>query len=435
MNMDSKKILRILVVSFFLSLSYATPALAGNDSPSPPHPAYPNLAYEVFERKTAVVYLFNATPYAMTLKNSPFTASNYSESPQTYDAPPMVYTPSGLPRAIPAKYAAPFVIAWMDTGNSADKVQKETVITYSMPNVDSTKMYKDASQCTVNPQIGPVDILLEFDRVKPNSSKGMASAVGKLILSSVASLTDLIGFATEGNPIAFAGFLVATAELPDEIKEINELNDTSADQMYLSAFVVASKDSSPTNSNPDTISHVPQFSYLDATPENVDNPSSDGVYAQHTDTNGCPQSDIVVATALLREKKASDGNFDGVLPTVLVVVAENADWQKALSESTSVSMQASPAGYKITQLLKQGGKPGKKAYRTLLRSLNKDDSRLFVGAYGAIREHKPLTHDQEDCLARVATALEKRATTVQPATPAKSSEHNTTLPKTKLERK
>ena len=434
MNMDIKKFLGFLVFSLFLSFSYASPVLAGNDSPSPPHKSYPNLAWEVSERKTAIVYVFNATPYAMALKNNPFTDSNYSESPQTYDATPIVYSPSGLPRTIPPKYAAPFVISWMDTGDSADKVNKEAVITYNMQNVDSTKMYTPAA-CTVNPQVGQADILLEFDRVKPNST-GMASAVGKLILSSVASLTDLVGFVTEGNPIAFAGFFVAACELPEEIKDINELNDKDADQLYFSAFVVGSKDTVPTNSNPDTITQIPQISYLDATPSTVDDPSSDGVATQHAAGHGCPQSDIVVTTALLRDKKASEGNFDGVLPVVLVVVAENNDWQKAISPTTNVTMQASPAGYKISQRLKRESKAGMKAYWILLRSLAKDDSRLFIDAYTAIRAHKTLTHDQEDCLARVASALEKHTTTVQPAsTPVKSPVHNTTLPKNKLERK
>lgn len=431
MIFDIKKILKFLLILLFLSSSDATPALAGNDSPSPPHPTYPNLAWDVSERKTAVVYVFNATQSPMTLKNSPFTDASYSESPQSYDAAPMVYSPSGLPRTIPAKYAAPFVISWMDTGSSADKVYKEAVITYNMQNVDSTQMYTPDG-CTVNSQKGPVDVLLEFDRVKPDSSKGMAGAVGKLILSSVASLTDLVGFVTEGNPIAFAGFLVAAAELPEEIMDINEIHNESWDQVYFNAFAVGSADASPTNGNPNTITQIPQISYLQGDTSSPDNPQNDGVATQHAAGHGCPQSAIVVATALLREKKASDGNFDGGLPTVLVVVAENNDWQKALSPSTNVTMQASPAGYKISQQLKSEGKNGRKGYWTLLRSLSKEDNRLFIGAYAAIRASKALTHDQEDCLARVAAALEKHAATVPSA---KSSVHNTTLPKNKLERK
>lgn len=434
MNMDIRRILGLLVFSLFLSLSNTVPAFAGNDSPSPPHPSYPNLAWDVSERKIAVVYVFNATPYAMALKTSPFVDSNYSESPQDYEGTPIVYSPSGLPRTIPANYAAPFVISWMDTGSNAEDVYKEAVITYNMQNVDSTKMYTPAG-CTVNPQIGPVDVLLEFDRVKPDSSKGMAGAVGKLILSSVASLTDIVGFVTEGNPVAFAGFLVAAAELPEEIMDINEIHNESWDQVYFNAFVVGSADASPTNGNPNTISQIPQISYLQGDTSSPDNPQNDGVATQHAAGHGCPQSDIVVATALLREKTASDGNFDGGLQTVLVVVAENNDWQKALSTTANVTMQASPAGYKISQILKREGKTGKKAYWTLLRSLSRDDSRLFVDAYAAIRAHKPLTHDQEDCLARVAAAMEKHATTVQPAASAKSPVHNTTLPKNKLERK
>ena len=419
MNMVIRRTLGSLLFSLLLTLVSITPAFADDNSPAPPHPNRPNLGIDM-NRQTVIVYVANTTPYNMALKDAgPFT--DLPSDPTT----PVIFSPSGIPYKIPANYGASFVAAWKDAG---DNVYKEAVLTYTMENVDVTSIYKPPSCtgpantwigcCTNNhTYVGPVDIHLEFDRVKKNST-GLKAEIGKLILSSVHAVVDFGEFVTEGNPLSLLQFMKSADEMTNTVVEINNAHNSDYDQLYVNSYVV-----SYTNS-------------LDNTPGLVwplsGDPSkyapNDGIATQQPDASGCTQSGIVVGVTLLRAQVPDHGTFNGGLPVMLVALFTPADWQAVNTPQVSVSAQESPAGYKIKQQLQREGKPGLKALRTLVRSLSPQDFRIMSEAYGAIAAHKPLTPVQEAFLVRLAGALEKHAASLPTPT---TSEHKTPIHKSK----
>ena len=416
MNMVIRRTLGSLLLSLLLALVSITPVSA--DSPSPPHTDRPNLGMDM-SRQTVVVYVANTTPYNMTLKD----AGPFIDLPSDPTAPVM-FSPSGIPHKIPANYGASFVAAWKDAGGS---VYKEADLTYTMDNVDSSTTFT-SDGCTVNPQRGPVDIHLEFDRVKKNSAKDLRAEYGQLIFHSVHAAVDFCEFVTEGNPVALLKFMKAADEMTNNVKAINSAKDSDDDQIFVNSYVV---------SYLNNLTYVPgvvpqvQFTTDGKGSTSGDYAPNDGVATQQPDANGCPQSVIVVAVSILRPQNPDYETFNGGLPTMLVALFTEKDWGTATKAQVSVSAQESPAGYKIKQQLQREGKTGLKAFRTLVHSLSPQDFRMMNEAYGSITAHKKLTHEQEAFLVRLAGALEKHAASLPASTTPQSAEHKTPVHKNK----
>ena len=344
--------------------------------------------------------MVNTTPYNMTFKNGPFVNHVTQQAVQgDYDEGPIIYTPSGIPYQIPPRTGGSFVVSWQDTGKDADHVFPEADITYTLKSVDSSDLYLSGA-CTTNAAIGDVDLHLEFDRVK--ETKSLKSEIFKTILHTTAMLVDATEFVLEGNPIAFAGFVVAATETAEDIASLVNGANESWDQIYVNSFVV------PANNN---LSYVPGIVSKYTSSDTAS--QYDGIATQQPAANGCPQSDIVVQVAMLREKPpTSGGHLNGQLPAVLVTVSTYKDWMAATAATTSVSLQASSSGNKISQQLKREGRSGQKAFFKLVRSMKKPDLDILKAAYRAIEDKKALSQEQELKLAELATAFEKHLTSM-----------------------
>ena len=426
MNMVVRRTLGSLLFSLFIALVFITPAFADDNSPAPPHPNRPNLGMDM-SRQTVIVYVANTTPYAMTLKDPNSSDFPFKDQPSDTTAP-VVFAPSGIPYQIPANYGASFVVAWKDAG---DNVFKETNLTYTMENVDVTKDFggvppvctgpaNNRTGCCTNAYIGPVDIHLELDRVKKNST-GLKAEIGQLILSTVHAVVDFGEFVTEGNPVSLLQFMKSADEMKNTVVEINNKHNSDYDQIYVNSYAI---------SNSNNLDNTPALvGQLTGDPSKY--APNDGIATQQSDANGCRQSGVVVAVSLLRAQVPTYGTFDGGLPVVLVSLFTDADWQAGYAASASVSAQETPAGYRIKQHLQREGKPGLKALRALVHSLRPQDFRLMSEAYGAIATHKALTREQEAFLVRFADALEKHATSLPALTTPQSAEHKTPVHKSK----
>ena len=404
MNTSSKKILGSLIVSLFLAMAFTTPAFAG--SPSAPYPERPNLIWDVSDRKTAVVHLVNTTPYSMVLATTPFVNKVYQQAPQDYDEGPIVFAPSGVPTKIPAQSGASFVISWLDTGSGASDVKADAVMVYTIKDVDSSGMYTDTG-CTVNAKKGDVSLQLEFDRVK--QTKNLRSDIFHVILNATAFIVDGLTIVAEPeDALAWAGFVTNAAELAADVTEINE-NNEDWDQIYFNSYILAY------DGNAEKIPGIYTYSDADTAAQ------YDGLYTQHGSTAGCPQSSLVVGTAILREKTASHKALDGNIPVVLVAVATSTDWSAGINATTSVSLSASKAGHQINEQVKREGKKGRIALFKLFRTMSQADRRVIDSAYKSINTHTPVTSQQEAMLEKLAAAFEKHATTMQTGTGTKTS--------------
>lgn len=396
MNTGIRKTLGLVISSVFFALSFASPVFAG--SPSAPYPGRPNLVWDVSNRKTAIVHLVNTTPYAMTLATTPFAGKVYQEPPQDYDEGPIVYTPSGIPTKIPAQSGASFVISWLDTGSGASDVKADAVMIYTIKDVDSSTMYTDTG-CTVNAKKGDVSLQLQFDRVK--ETKNLKSEIFKTVLNATSVIVDgLTIIAEPEDALAWAGFVTNATELVTDVQEINE-NNEDWDQIYFNSYILAY------DGNADKIPGIYTYSDADTAAQ------YDGLYTQHGSTAGCPQSSLVVGTAILREKSASHKTLNGNIPVVLVTVATSTDWSAGINATTSVSLSASKAGYQISEQVKREGKKGRIALFKLIRTMNQADLRMLNRAYDSIRTHKALSQEQEAMLTKLAAAFEKHAATMQ----------------------
>lgn len=414
--MGVKKSAVCLAVSLMVSSVFALPAFAS--SPSPPHPDRPNLAYDTTIRKTAVVHMVNATPYNLVFKSGPFVDHVTQQAAQDYDEGAIIYSPSGVPHQIPAKTGGSFVVSWLDTGSNASTVYPEADIVYTLQNVNSSDLY-GAGGCITNALTGNVDLHFEFDRVK--QTKELAGEIFKTILHTTATLVDLTEFVLEGNPVAFVGFVTAAAETAEDIESMVNSANSSSDQIYVNAYIVAASNN---------LSYVPSIVSLYTSTDTA--AQYDGIATLQSAANGCPQSDIVVQVALLREKSpSSGGHLNGQLPTVLVTLATYQDWMAAsVLTTTSVSAQESAAANKIALQLKREGRNGQKILFKLVRSLKHHDLDIVKGAYHNIAAKKPLTKEQELKLAELAAAFEKHQT----AMPS-SSDHRTIDKKTVTNKK
>lgn len=404
MNTGMRKPWFLLALTLLLTVLFVPTVLAG--SPSPAHPKYPYIVWDVSARKTVVVHVVNATPYSIDYKDSTFanailSSTAYAQNYANND-PAIAFSPSGIPTKIPVKTGTSFVISWLDTGDNAERVLPTAYLNYTINNVDSSSMYT-ASGCTINPQKGNVRLLLNFDRVK--ETRSLSSDIYKLVLHTTSTLVDALELVAEPlNPLAWAGFATASQEAIEDIVEINKKN-ASSDQLFASAFIASYDDNM--NSLPGIKSD-----YTDDTASNYD-----GIVTQQIAANGCPQSSLMVAVALLREKGADASTLNGNLPALLVVISTFQDWEAAVAASSNTSLQASKAGYQISQQLQREGKTGRKNLFKLVRTLGASDLHLLHSAYHSIRTHQTLSHEQEVLLERLAAALANHASTL-PATPA-----------------
>ena len=406
--MGAKKLLGLFMLSLVFALSCAQPAMA-DSSLQPENPKYPYIVWDIGHQRSLVVHLLNATPYDLKLSDSTFKDVVLTSSPVLYPAqgdnntPPYAFLPGGLPTGVKANTGASFVVVWMDTGGKADKALPNAYIHYTMDNVDSSAMYT-ADGCTTNSQKGSVKLLLNFDR-ESNNSKGEKSDVMKLILHATSALVDGAELLVEpANPLAWAGFVTASTEASEDIKDINEISKSDY-QVFTSAFIMSYDGN--TAKTPGIIS---AHSLDDGADE------YDGIVTQQASGNGCPQSSLAVAVAVLREQAPSSKSLAGSLPTLVVLVATMDEWNAAVAAKTDVSLQASKAGHQISQQMKREDKNGKKAWFKLVRTLKSADMSMMTEAYRSIHAGKALTHEQEALLARVAAAFEKHAATVEPAT-------------------
>lgn len=401
MNKKSKKIVGTLFVFLFLILASVSPVLASSPS-TPAHPKYPYIVWDVSIRKTVVVHVLNATPYVMEYKDSTFANAVVSSTTpvQNYanSAPPIAFTPSGIPYKLPAKTGASFAVSWLDVNDKAASVLANAYVNFQLDNVDSSSMYTVAG-CTINPQIGNVRLLLNFDRVK--ETRNLKSEIYKTILHTSAALVDALEIAMEpANPLAWAGFITASQEAAEDIKTLNSENQ-SEDQLFVSAFVPQY------NNNMDLLPGIISLYQSDEGASDYD-----GITTQQPSGNGCPQSSLAVGLAVLREKAPDAKSLDGSLPAVFLVVATIQDWTAAGAADATVTRQDSPAGYEISQQLKREGKNGRKALFKLVRTMNASDLHMMQSAYNSIHAHKPLSQHQEALLAKLAAAFAKHAETM-----------------------
>lgn len=407
MNTRVQKFLHIGVVCCLFSLLFAAPAFASKMSgPSDDLQGRPNMAWNVSERKTAIVHVLNATPFPMVLK----TSSDFADHSLPTDKPvqyqdsaiaPFVFSPTGIPHNIPAKQGTSFIVSWLDTAataENADNIYPTTNLVYTMQNVVSSK----DSSC-----FGNVDINLGFNRV--THQKELKSEYFALGLHCASAVIEGLTLVSEPNMIALLGFLNAGAEIAEDSVDINESKENS-DQLYFNAFVVSA--TKATN-------YPNIYTFNSGTMTTSDAPEYDGFYTQHGDTQGCVQEYIVPTVILMREKSADHTKLNGHLPQVLVVLTDSVTWNSArnavLSSTTGISASVSPAGAQISQYLKRTGKKGAGEFVRLARTLSPAEGRMFNEAFAAVRGHKALSREQEALWARFAAALEKHATELEPA--------------------
>lgn len=407
MNKDNKKIFYSLAVSLLFVLSAVSPAYA-EGATNPLYPGRPNVVWNETSRSTVVVHIFNTTGYEMDLASSDFKDIDYPTDyhPQygSTKASPFAFSPSGIPQKILKQSATSFVVSWLDTalkdGFNNDNVLADLNIVYTMKQVNSSSAYNQ-SACP-NPTTGDVTIHLDFNRVK-EVQKSLKGEVFKLIAHSAEFLLDGAESVIEPNPIVLTGFLLSAYEIASDSKEIAE-RDGSSNQVYFSAYALPQSNNATSN-----FPGVYGGTNLNATSSDAAAPY-DGLYSQQGTTQGCPQAYIIPAVLVQRETGPSDGSLSGHMPVVFVTLATVSDWEAAIASQTKVTMQASSAGYKITQQLQREGRKRHAAFIKLTRTLNRNERELFDGAYKAIRDKKALTREQEALLLRFAEALEKHET-------------------------
>lgn len=419
MNKGFKKILGLLVVALSFGLAAAPPVYAES---SPAYPDRPNVVWDVSERKTVIVHLINATNFPLQFASSDFSDKVYKDARVQYYAgngnsfepsplDPFAFSPSGIPHQIPAKRTAAFVVSWLDTagvkGNAsnADQVMPDVNLQYTMKGV--TTNY-DKSSCPNGVTAGDVLLHMDFNRVK-HTKDGLAGDIFKLMVSSTALVVDSIEMALEPNPISLAGFLISATEIAEDSEEIHQKNsDSDSDQLYFNAYVVAA------NGNMSQIPEIHKSADMGVTETAKEAAPYDGLYTIHDLTAGCPQAYIVPVVALEREMAASKGDLSGHLPAVVVALVTEPDIVAAMNSQTKVTVQASAAGYRMTQHLQREGHKGQVAFIKLARSLSPSNRALLDGAYKEIHAKKPLSRDQEDFLLKFAIALEKHETKLEP---------------------
>ena len=409
MKTGNKKIFCSLAFSLLLVLSAVSPAYA-DGATNPLYPGRPNVVWNETSRSTVVVHIFNTTGYELDLTSSDFKDIDYPTDyhPQygSTKASPFAFSPSGIPQVIPKQSAASFVVSWLDTalknGFNNDNVLADLNIAYTMKQVVSSSAYNQ-SACP-NPTTGDVTIHLDFNRVK-EIQKSLKGEVFKLIVHSTEFLLDGAESVMEPNPIVLTGFLLSAYEIASDAKEIAD-RDGSSNQVYFSAYALPQNNSATSD-----FPGVYGGTNLNATSADAAAPY-DGLYSQQGTTQGCPQAYIIPAVLVQRETGPSDGSLSGHMPVVFVTLSTVSDWEAALASQTQTTMQASPAGFKITQQLQREGRKGHAAFIKLTRTLNRNERELFDGAYKAIRDKKALTREQESLLLRFAEALEKHETTL-----------------------
>ena len=412
MHIDIRKILASLMFSLFLGLS-ATPSAYADELASPKYPERPNVVWNVTDRETVVVHVLNTTPFDMVLASSDF--KDYTaDNPQVGNtkASPVAFSPSGIPHKIPAKTGASFVVSWLDTAkgsnNNADNVYPDLNMAYTMKQVVSNW---PPSNCP-NPTTGDVTVHMDFNRVK-EQQKSLYGDIFKLIVSGSALIVDTIEFIAEPiNPIPLMGFLISAEEIAITSKEIADRGGSS-DQVYFSAYVLP-MNNSLTGNFPGVYNSADTSS--STTAEKA--APYDGIYSQHgTSGGGCPQAYIIPAVLVQRETSADDSKLNGNMPVVFVTLSTSVDWTSAMkAQPKQVTMQASAAGYRISQHLKREGRKGQVAFVKLARTLNHNELVLLDDAYKAIDQKKALTAAEEAFLLRFAEALEKHAAKLQPLT-------------------
>lgn len=418
MNMGNKKILGSLVL-FLLLLLIAVPPSYAEKATSPAHPERPNVVWGVTERKTVIVHLVNTTEFPLEYVSSDFK-DYYHNSPAQYigmddsnnqPGDPIAFSPSGIPHIIPKNSSASFVVSWLDTsvgGHSNSNVFPVTNMKYTMKNVISNQ---SPGNCPKGITSGDINIHMDFNRVDKSGS--LKYDVFKLMLHSTSLLID----STEmmENPIALMGFMTSATEIAEDASEIHS-DSGSSDKVYFNAFVIAPGDDNDLKQIPE-IHRTADISTTETASEAA---PYDGLYTDHDLTTGCPQAYIIPVVAVQREVASSHGELKGSLPAVFVAFVTEPDFVGALYSQTQVSMQASPAGYKISQQLQREGRNSQIAFIKLARTLNHDDRALFDGAYKAIQAKRPLSREQESFLLRFANGLEKHEKSLQQAAPNKT---------------
>ena len=416
MNKGVEKILCSLVFSMLLAFS-AAPSAYAEELTSPKYPGRPNVAWDVSLIEVVVVHVLNTTPYDMQIESTNgkvdsdfkdfYTVNSVYPQEKGTSVSPTAVTPSGIPYKIPAKSGASFIVSWLDTASSggkqfnADEVYPDLNITYTMKQVVSNW---PAQNCP-NPTTGDVKILLDFNRVK-QQQKSLKGDIFQLIVSGAAFVVDAAEFVVEPNPLSFMGYLISAEEIGSTAKEIAE-RSSSSNQAYFSAYVLP-KGNSTTDNFPAAYA-PPNKGYS----SNDQAAPYDGLYSQHgPNGGGCPQAYIIPAVMVQRETGPDQGKLDGHLPVVFVTLATSVDWNSAMMSLNQPTMQASSAGYKITQYLNREGKKGHVAFIKLARTLNHNELVLLDGAYKAIEQKKALSREQEALLEVFAEALEKHATSL-----------------------
>lgn len=419
MNKGFKKILGLLVVALSFGLAAAPPVYAAEKT-SPAYPNRPNVVWDVSERKTVIVHLINATNFPMQVDGSDF--KDYVDNDhqvQLYgDQGPVAFSPSGIPQQIPAKRSAAFVVSWLDTqknGNNTGDVMPDVALQYAMKGVTSNY---NKSSCPNGVTTGDVLLHLNFNRVK-HTKDGLAGDIFKLMVSSTALVVDSVEMALEPNPISLAGVLISATEIAEDSAEIHQKNsDSDSDQLYFSAYVVAA------NGNLDQNPEIHRTADMGTSESAKEAAQYDGLYSIQDPTAGCPQAYIVPVVALEREMAASKGSLSGHLPAVVVALVTEPDIIAAMNSQTKVTVQASSAGYRMTQHLQREGHKGQVAFIKLARSLSSNDRALLDGAYKEIHAKKTLSREQEEFLLKFAIALEKHETKLEPNHSIKTQPHN-----------
>lgn len=420
-------------VSLFLVLvllqTLVTPAFAEKVGDlSDEQKGRPNLVWDVMDRKTAIIYVINTTPYDMVYKSGDFKDQlggiDHPEQSPWADLDPFIFSPTGIPHKIPGRSGTGFVVSWLDTAAPSayndNEIKQDASLNYTMKNVDSSYLY--TPNC--GPLVGDVDIHMAWARSKETTSLG--STLFKTVLHASALVTDSIELVMEGSAIALYGALISAAELTEDVLEINDKNNDT-DQMFFSAYAVGK--SGDTTQHPTIYPTTPRDDTK--TEDSKTAAKYDALYSELAPASGCPQSYIVSSMAILREKSASHGNLDGHLPIVFVTLLTYQDWQLYASSQTQVSLQESVAGHKITQHLQREKRKGQVAFIKLGRTLKPAESRLFIEAYQTLRSHKRLSNEQESLLARFAEALEKREKVLPADTAPKIQPHHTPVTRTK----
>ena len=361
-------------------------------SVSPPHPRRPNISMEVPHKHTLVVNLVNMTKWTMRLTSGSgdLRIPTIQQNVQSYDTPGFVFLPGGIPQTIPPNKgtssdptvdvylsARPFVFVWQDAGSNKT-AKPEVNLTYQMLNVDSYGTgFRDA--CGNTGQPGNVNIHVEFDRIKLGPP-ALKSEIFETIVSGVMAVAELAAFVTEGNPIAFVGFLKETKAFVTDIKTINQEKNDYSDTAYFNSYAIACDGD---------LEKTPSFVTHPAS--GVDNePPQDGVGTQQGSVNGNPQENLVVAQYLLRVKGPSKAKFDGRLPVLSIVVMTKSDWTAGRVFSNPAPPQISAAGAQIASQLRAEGVNGRRRLLKLVRSMSGQEIQSLLLAYNDVRSRKKL---------------------------------------------